>query len=260
MPDARKMADQIVALYRCHDASDLVRHFERLCRRNGLELFAYQVVTGEATLAVTSNRPEVWGAEGPFDPADRAIRYRARQTDYPFFWGPAALHAASGLSRDTYMAMEGTELGGVTVPIPDPQATVFMNFAASRLSGSFFKTLQGRLGLLHVAALTFHLLRRTYTSGQPAPNVLPALSKREQQCLGWIARGKSSWEMAQIMAISERTVNFHIENVKRKLDVRSRSQLVYNAAVLGLIGAPDTKPASRRPSCPPAGSASPAFP
>lgn len=40
------------------------------------------------------------------------------------------------------------------------------------------------------------------------------------------------------MSISERTVNFHVENVKRKFDVRSRLQLVYNAVLLGLVDAP----------------------
>lgn len=245
MPEAHEMAEEIVALHRCRDPGELVRHFERVCRKNGLELFAYQVTmagAGAGALpAVASNRPEAWDSEGPFGSANRAIGYRARHAQRPFFWGPAALRDATGLPRDSYMAAEGAGLGGVTVPIPDPQATIFMSFAGSRPSGPFFKTLQRRLGLLHVATLTFHLLRRTYMSDQPARNALPSLSERERQCLGWIARGKSSWETAQIMAISERTVNFHIENVKRKFDVRSRLQLVYNAALLGLVGVPDQR-------------------
>jgi DNA-binding CsgD family transcriptional regulator len=249
MPEAHEMAEEIVALHRCRELGELVRHFEGVCRKNGLELFAYQVAMAEALPAVASNRPEAWDAEGPFGSANRAIGYRAQYAQQPFFWGPAALRSATGLPRDAYMAAEGAGLGGVTVPIPDPQATVFMSFADYRPSGPFFKALQRRLGLLHVAALTFHLLRRTYMSDQPAPNALPSLSEREQQCLGWIARGKSSWETAQIMAISERTVNFHIENVKRKFDVRSRLQLVYNAALLGLVGVPDR----REHAGPPAG-------
>lgn len=43
------------------------------------------------------------------------------------------------------------------------------------------------------------------------------LSKRETECLTWVANGKTAWEVAQILAISESTVTFHIENAKKKL-------------------------------------------
>ncbi|MBY3123131.1 helix-turn-helix domain-containing protein [Rhizobium laguerreae] len=36
-----------------------------------------------------------------------------------------------------------------------------------------------------------------------------SLSPREKECLLWIAQGKTSWETAVIMGISENTVAFH---------------------------------------------------
>ncbi|WP_456679747.1 MULTISPECIES: helix-turn-helix domain-containing protein [unclassified Bradyrhizobium] len=43
------------------------------------------------------------------------------------------------------------------------------------------------------------------------------LSAREEQCLRWVAEGKSSWEIAVILRISRNAVDFHIKNAMRKL-------------------------------------------
>lgn len=61
------------------------------------------------------------------------------------------------------------------------------------------------------------------------------LSDRERQCLEWVARGKTSWETAAILQVSERTVNFHIRNACRKLNVYSRQAGVSLAIQQGLL-------------------------
>lgn len=52
------------------------------------------------------------------------------------------------------------------------------------------------------------------------------LTNREQQCATWIVEGKTSWEIAQILGISENTVNFHIKNIMRKLRCNTRALVV----------------------------------
>jgi DNA-binding NarL/FixJ family response regulator len=61
------------------------------------------------------------------------------------------------------------------------------------------------------------------------------LTDREIEALTWVARGKSSTDIAVIMSVSERTVNFHIQNVIRKLGVATRVQAAIRCALLGLI-------------------------
>ena len=63
----------------------------------------------------------------------------------------------------------------------------------------------------------------------------PALSARERQVLRWVSAGKSSWEIGKIMRITERTVNYHIRNILRKLDAVNRPQAVAMALKLGLL-------------------------
>ena len=62
-----------------------------------------------------------------------------------------------------------------------------------------------------------------------------ALNEREVQCLTWSARGKTSPEIAAILSLSKRTVNFHIENACRKLNVSTRTEAVVKATSGRLI-------------------------
>lgn len=64
---------------------------------------------------------------------------------------------------------------------------------------------------------------------------LPKLSKREIECLGWAASGRTSWEIAGIMTLSEATVVFHLNNLIRKLKVKNRTQAIAVGVSLGLL-------------------------
>ena len=61
------------------------------------------------------------------------------------------------------------------------------------------------------------------------------VTARESEILGWVAAGKSDWAIGQILSISGKTVNFHVENAKRKLGVGTRLQAVVAALRAGII-------------------------
>jgi DNA-binding CsgD family transcriptional regulator len=62
-----------------------------------------------------------------------------------------------------------------------------------------------------------------------------ALSTRESQVLDWLKAGKSSWDISVVLGVSERTVNFHVYNLLRKLGALNRPQAVAIAMRRGLI-------------------------
>lgn len=64
---------------------------------------------------------------------------------------------------------------------------------------------------------------------------MASLSDREIEALSWVARGKTSAEIAEILGVSKRTVDFHIDNARDKLGVSTRIQAVVKAATGGLI-------------------------
>ena len=61
------------------------------------------------------------------------------------------------------------------------------------------------------------------------------LSEREKEVLKMVASGYTSVEIGTRLMISYQTVNTHIKNMYRKLQVRSRAQAVSSAAHMGLL-------------------------
>tara|TARA_R110002049_G_scaffold199259_1_gene369291 strand:- start:531 stop:761 length:231 start_codon:yes stop_codon:yes gene_type:complete len=52
------------------------------------------------------------------------------------------------------------------------------------------------------------------------------LTPREHEVLRWIAEGKGNRDIADVLGISLRTVEKHIENVLRKMGVENRTAAV----------------------------------
>ena len=61
------------------------------------------------------------------------------------------------------------------------------------------------------------------------------LSERELDVLRWSGEGKTSADIAQIMGISEATVNFHTRNACHKLGSVNKTAAAVRAALLGLL-------------------------
>jgi len=65
-----------------------------------------------------------------------------------------------------------------------------------------------------------------------------SLTQRELECLTWTANGKTSWEIAVILGVSESTATFHLRNAGNKLKASNRAHAVAKAMHQGLIVMP----------------------
>jgi DNA-binding NarL/FixJ family response regulator len=61
------------------------------------------------------------------------------------------------------------------------------------------------------------------------------LNDREVEVLTWVARGKTSMEIAQILGLTKRTIDFHTDNARTKLGAATRTEAVIKAANARLI-------------------------
>jgi DNA-binding response OmpR family regulator len=61
------------------------------------------------------------------------------------------------------------------------------------------------------------------------------LNDREVEVLTWVARGKTSMEIGQILGLTKRTIDFHIDNARAKLGAATRTEAVIKAASDRLI-------------------------
>jgi LuxR family quorum-sensing system transcriptional regulator SolR len=67
------------------------------------------------------------------------------------------------------------------------------------------------------------------------PETTIHLTAREKEVLRWTAEGKTSGEIAKIISLAERTVNFHIARSMAKLNCVNKTSVTVKAALLGLL-------------------------
>ena len=83
-----------------------------------------------------------------------------------------------------------------------------------------------------------HLLRIDQPKVEKTPlhlqHHLP-ITKRESEVLYWVSYGKTSWEISQILNMSPRTVNKHLEQIFKKLGVDNRTSAA--AISIRILGA-----------------------
>jgi DNA-binding CsgD family transcriptional regulator len=70
--------------------------------------------------------------------------------------------------------------------------------------------------------------------GPPAPRGA-APTPREREVLQWLAGGKTDRDIADILAISPRTVHKHLQRIYQKLGVETRTAAVVRAMSLGHV-------------------------
>jgi len=90
----------------------------------------------------------------------------------------------------------------------------------------------GGEALLHMASLYFHMRATEILS---ARSRIPQLSPRQREILSWIAAGKSSWEISEILSIAQNTVANHVKAIRERLNVATAVQAVVLALKSGQI-------------------------
>ncbi len=146
--------------------------------------------------------------------------------DEPFFW-TKALNKKTG--KESYRVIKNTsnqdELSGIQVPI----------FGRTGLEGAF--SFAGNLSDVSddfklMLQMICQLAFRKILSYRPDTSVQQRkLTQREKEVLKWAAIGHKQIEIAEILKISERTVENHLRNVRKRLGVKSTAQALASAMV-----------------------------
>ncbi len=93
----------------------------------------------------------------------------------------------------------------------------------TRSDGSGRRLVAQRLGSA-APGETMWLLSEPASSAEPASRLATAaLTPRETEVLSWIAKGKTNRDVGEILGMSPRTVNKHLEHVFEKLGVETRA-------------------------------------
>ena len=110
---------------------------------------------------------------------------------------------------------------------------VLKHSAPSELTTAIHDVMKGQT---YVTPLIAGELIRTYREGDlPKKDLVNKISPRQREILQLLAEGKSSKEIASILNISARTVEFHKYRMMEQLNIKTSAELVQYAVKHGII-------------------------
>lgn len=89
--------------------------------------------------------------------------------------------------------------------------------------------------IAEIAFIAAHVFSRLAYVRSLDARVPETLTDREIDCLNWTAAGKTSAEIADILTLSEHTVNHYLNRATKKLNTVNRTQAVARALRIGII-------------------------
>jgi DNA-binding CsgD family transcriptional regulator len=144
----------------------------------------------------------------------------------------------TAIQRDCCRYLADQQLSmGLTIPVHLPRGQfAFVSAVVDVSDHEEWERIKAASGdALFLIAHHFHsFVARRFGSPFPAPNEV-RLTERELECLGWVARGKTSAEIGSIIGRSGETVRIHVKNAMCKLGVSSRAQAVLAAVDAGVL-------------------------
>ena len=167
---------------------------------------------------------------GPTDPVHRA----SHLTSVGFTWSrlPHMIH----LTPRDRMVLEAAGMNGIgdgfTVPAHVPGES---NGSCSFATRSGHPMPEAQLpGAQLVGAFAFEAARRLWRM-RAGPWPTAHLTDRQRDCVVWAARGKSDWEIAQILGIGHETVIQHLKQARERYGVTKRTMLAVSTLFDGTI-------------------------
>jgi LuxR family transcriptional regulator, quorum-sensing system regulator CciR len=122
---------------------------------------------------------------------------------------------------------------GMTIPVHIPgEPTGSCSFATR--TGQLFPD-DNVIAAQMIGAFAFQAARKIAGLTRSFKATNRALTPRQRDCLLWAMRGKSDWEIGQILELSPDTVKQHIDMARSRYGVAKRVQLAIRAIYLGDI-------------------------
>ena len=105
--------------------------------------------------------------------------------------------------------------------------------AADEVVNAIAEVLQGRTYI--TPRIADEVLQQLMSGDSKTDNPADSLSPREREVLQLLAEGRSAKEIAAVMDVSPRTVEFHKSNIMDKTNLRTTAKLARFAAKHGLV-------------------------
>jgi len=157
----------------------------------------------------------------------------ARVTAHPFTWLEAlSVRTPTEKQREHYrwaLDLGIADVFAVPIHYPGGDFGLCVSIADHTIHATFERD------ALHMTSMLAHQRCRQLGGQSDASSAPNPLTPREIECIRWVLKGKSDVDIGKILGISHTTVHFHVERVKKKLGVRTRTQAAAVVMTLGYL-------------------------
>lgn len=230
--------DHLNALLEIRSADELFNQLTVMARHMGFEYCAYgirmPVPVSRPTIVMLNNYAPAWRKryeERNYLEVDPTVRHGLLRSS-PIVWSNQIFHATPEL-------WEEARSHGLNYGWAQSSRDVSGAVGLLSLSRSSEPLLQKEIAATRaqMAWMTqfAHAALSKVLVAKHVPETHVVMTAREREVLRWTAEGKTAYEIGQILSVSERTVNFHINNVVMKLGASNKTQAAVKAATLGML-------------------------
>jgi LuxR family quorum-sensing transcriptional regulator LasR len=224
----------------CKNELELKAEFNKILNQIGIHSFAYMEISQCENISpkIISNFSQGWlerYVECSYKSVDKTVELCGVSTS-PFTWENTRRILQQDNIQKTYWAEANlfNLKEGITVPIENLKKITGFGYALDKNENSnlWLNEFQSTIVILSVV---FHqqLNRLAETSNSIA--VLSRITARELECAQWLSVGLTAINVAKKMKITERTVRFHLNQLKYKLNVKTKEEVLTLLAFHRLI-------------------------
>ena len=158
---------------------------------------------------------------------------QAQKERLPFHWFRVNELRALNPQEEAYLQLlkDAGYTDGLAIPLYGPGGEVA--YAGLGMRHGTIDLTPKQLSLLHYSL--YEIFYRCQELRDEMRENAPTLTPRESEILLWVSRGKSNEVIAEILSISDHTVDSLLRRIYRKLGVFSRVAAVVKATQWGLI-------------------------
>ncbi|ARG96589.1 helix-turn-helix transcriptional regulator [Legionella micdadei] len=150
----------------------------------------------------------------------------------PIYWDIKQQLTQAISATERKMRLDSIAFGtkaGLSIPIHGPQNNFAILLLVQMQNEQSILQQQGLQYELFVAAHLYYHYIQIHLLNETQEKQSFRLTQREIQCLLLIAKHYSVKQMAQLLELSERTINFHIQKINKKLGTKNKYQSLAKA-------------------------------
>jgi DNA-binding CsgD family transcriptional regulator len=160
-----------------------------------------------------------------------------RRARLPFHWG-SDRYISKLDEEPRNMMLEAKDFGimqGFSVPIhgPDGESGLFSGARTKAAEDSDDVWSSSHHWMVALAPYV-HAFGVSHLEQRPAGEPV-VLTEHERTCLSWTLKGKTAWEISQIIGRSKPTVEYHLQKAIKKLDASNKAHAAALAMRKGLV-------------------------